>query len=221
MKYIQQHKSPEILVITPLRPGDKVSVETRKSLKRCDTPFTWVSFMGDNNPAKNTQLAYRKYAKEYELPDYVIKIDNDLELPRRFLDKMISTLKECDDKRVAYTYCSFEFKGHINVKIPVVEFDHEKLLRQNYISSCSLINVNKLNGAGGWVVNDKYFRLLDWCLWLKFLNKGFIGKMTPDCHFIANSTKDSVSSKDVNDYVQKYQLVKKDFVDKIAEKLGG
>lgn len=36
---IQKVRNPEILVITPLREGDKISKETKRSIKRNDTLF--------------------------------------------------------------------------------------------------------------------------------------------------------------------------------------
>ncbi len=212
IKRIVKCKNPEILVITPLGIGDKISRETKKSIKRNKTPFEWISYMGNNNPAKNVSIAYKQYRKDNDgLPPYVIKMDGDINASRYMLDKMYNTLKGSDNN-VAYTYSSFEFKGVINIKFSNKEFDPNMLMKSNFISSCSLINTKLLDNIGGWVTDDKYFRLLDWCLWLKFLKHGIIGKAVQNTHFVAISTPSSISCRSRKDYNEKYQHVKRDFI---------
>jgi len=212
IKKIVRCKNPEILVITPLGIRDKISKETKKSIKRNKTPFEWISYMGDNNPAKNVQIAYKQYRRDNEgLPPYVIKMDGDITASRYMLDKMCKTLKEAES-HVAYAYSPFEFKGSVNVKFSYREFDSNMIVRSNYISSCSLIKTQLLDQIGSWVVHDKYFRLLDWCLWLKFLKHGFIGKAVQNTHFVAKSTPKSISCRSREDYAEKYQHVKNDFI---------
>jgi hypothetical protein len=223
IKYItKSNKPPKILIITPLKMGDKVSKITKKTIKRNKTPFVWISYMGNNNPAENTRIAYNQYKRNNEIPPYVIKIDNDITASRKMLDKMYQTLDTSKFKSngiYAYAYCGFEFQGVINTKFPLKNFDHFALIRQNYISSNSLINTQLLDKIGGFVTNDKGFRLLDWALWLKFLNKGYIGIPVDNAYFIAYASKNSISARSTNDYVQKYQWVSKNFIEPLKKQL--
>ncbi len=212
LKIVQKCKNPEILVITPLKRGDKISKDTKKSIKRNKTPIEWISLCEDNNPAKNTSIAYKKWVKENGRVPYVIKIDNDLTTSRGMIDKLYHALVDAPQE-CAYSYCGFEFTGSIQLKIPLRMFDKEMLLRQNYISFNSLINTKRLDSIGGFITNDKYFRLLDWALWLKFLKYGFIGQPVGDAYFHAYASPNSVSCRSRADYIEKFERVKKDFID--------
>ena len=72
MKIIQKVINPKILVITPLKINDKISKETKISIKRNNTPFDWISYENKHNPAKNTALALFEYEKLYQVPNYII-----------------------------------------------------------------------------------------------------------------------------------------------------
>ena len=214
--------TPEILIITPLKSYDKISKVTKKTIKRNKTPFVWISYMGDGNPAENTRIAYNQYRHNNDLPPYVIKIDNDITASRGMLDKMYEALeisKYLSDAHYAYAYCGFEFQGAIQQKFPLTKFDHIMLMRQNYISFNSLINTEALNLVGGFVTDDKGFRLLDWALWLRFLKHGFVGMPVEKAYFTAYASKNSVSARSTNDYVQKYQWVSKNFIDPLKDNL--
>ena len=207
---IKKCVDPKILVITPLRIGDKVSHQTKVSINRNKTPFVHVIYEDDNNPALNTSNAYEWYRKEYgKVPPYMIKIDNDLDCSRGMIDKMYNILENVS-LEIAYAYCSFEFVGHIQYKFPVQQFNETRLRSNNYISSCSLLRTDALDDVGGFIVDNKYNGLLDWALWLKLLNKNYIG--TPcEGYFSAQSSPTSVSSWPNGNYKQVHSQVTKDF----------
>jgi len=212
IKRIVKCKDPEVLVITPLLPGSKISKDTKKSIKRNKVPFEWISYMGKGNPYKNTQVAYKQYRRDHNgVPKYVLKVDNDITASRYWIDKMYQTLEKSEPK-IAYAYTSFEFTGSISSKFPLRKFDADYLVRSNYISSLSLIKTQLLDQTGGFVTDDKYFRLLDWCLWLQFLKHGFIGEPVENAHFVAYAGPKSVSCRGHKDYTEKSREVYKDFI---------
>jgi hypothetical protein len=210
IKYLVKHHKPEILVITPLLTGHKVSKECKKTLKRNKTPFEWITYMGPGNPCKNSQLALNKYKGDKPLPPYIIKIDNDIICQRRMLDTMKSTLDKAPDK-AAYCYCSFEFRGAYDISFPAIPFDIDKLRHTNYISSCSLMDTEKFLEVGQWITNNEGFRLLDWALWLKYLKHGYIGEPTTKTSFMAATTERSVSAGSNEEYHKKKAWVIKNF----------
>ena len=217
-KIVKCNKKPEILAITPLSPGDRISIDTKKSVKRNRTPFVWISYMGKNNPYKNVDIAYKQYRRENGVvPKYVIKIDNDIKVSKHWLDKMYKAL-ESGKPEIAYSYTSFEFTGAINIKFPLRKFDPDYLLKMNYISSCSLVKTQLLDQIGGFVTDDKYFRLLDWALWLKFLRFGFIGQPVENAHFCAYASPTSVSCRSAEDYKEKALAIKEDFINPVINK---
>ncbi len=211
IKTLVKCKSPEILAITPLRRGDKVSPETKKTLKRCDVPFHWITYMGNGNPYKNMVPPWRAYRKECETPPYIIKIDNDLTCKRGMLDKLYEALKD-SPKHVGYSYCCFRYRGSVNADFDNIPWSADRLITQNYISSCSLMKTKTLEETGSFVTDDKYFRLLDWALWLQFLRRGYIGKFVPDTSFTAYAGPKTVSSGSHEDYIKKHKAIIDDFV---------
>ena len=84
-----------------------------------------------------------------------------------------------------------------------------------------------LEETGSFVTDDKYFRLLDWALWLQFLRRGYIGQFVPETSFTAFSGKDTVSVRNQEDYRVKHIAVHQDFIQpyldkfqQVKEKLG-
>jgi hypothetical protein len=165
MKILMRSYNPEFLVITPLKPGDKISKKTKKSIKRNNFPFDWVSFEGPNNIPTNTTHALQRYIEEYGRPRMFIKIDNDIDMDRYLLDNLCVNLIKASLSsvgRYGYTYCPFSYVLENDKKISFgEEFNIEKLLKQNYISSNSMIDMDMFDMVGGLVCDCKYERLLD------------------------------------------------------------
>jgi hypothetical protein len=209
--YVKRNKNAKILIITPLLPNHKVSKLTKRTIKRNDVPYTWITFSSEANTAMNARLGMEAYEEEHELPPYIIKIDNDIELGRHMLDRLLESLENSRDM-VAYSYCNFRYKGAVNTSFDAIPFNIEKLLKQNYISSNSLIKVGHLKYIGGFITDERFKRLLDWCLWLQFLHNGYIGIPCTKANFIAHTKKDSVSAGSNQDYLTKRQRVYDTFV---------
>ena len=209
---IKQSYKPKYLVITPLKPGDKISKETKETIKRNKLPFDWVSFESDNNIPTNTTLALQEYEIKYPVPNYIIKVDNDINADRELLDAMYYTLRQTD-KNIGYVYCAFSYIKPDGKKISFGEyFNEQKLLKQNYISSNSMIKRGVLRRVGGFVTDSKYERLLDWCLWLKMLYYGHKGHYLTSKGFTTPLNEGNVSNRGVEDYQLKYKRVIQDFV---------
>lgn len=209
---IHKSKNPKFLVITPLRENDTISENTLKIINDTKTEFDWISFSGNNNIPTNTQLGWEHYINEYGDIDYIIKVDNDITANPNFLDSLYETLKNSPNN-VAYSYCSFSF---INEKTKIYfradDFNIEKLLRSNYISSVSMIKTKPLKKIGGFVRDNKYVRLLDYALWLKFLSNDYIGIADKNTYFEAELNRNSISARSQEDYINKMKLVYNDFV---------
>jgi len=209
---IQKVNAPDALVVTPLLPGHKIFRDTKINLKRCDLAFDWVSYVGHNNIPANATLGLQEYIKRFsKTPKYMIMIDRDIIPSRNMLKYMFDTLENSSEE-VAYCYSSFEFKGAINARFVGLEFDPLKLLESNYISSNSMIKIDKLQEIGGFVIDQDLVRLLDWALWLKFLHYGYVGVLCKSSFFTAISSPDSVSARGREDYALKYGRVRDRFV---------
>jgi hypothetical protein len=143
----------------------------------------------------------------------MIKIDNDIYMDNNLLDDMYHTIINADDN-VGYVYCPFTYIAYDGAEMLFdYPFNKKKLLDSNYISSNSMINRNMLEEIGGFVVDNKYVRLLDWCLWLKMLKHGYIGqRISSDKSFTTPLVEGNVSSRGFDDYVIKRDRVIEDFI---------
>lgn len=212
MKIIKKAKNPKFLVITPLRISDSISHSTLNLLNTTKTEFDWISFSGNNNIPKNTQLGLDEYERTIGNVEYIIKVDNDITAEDNFLDSLYETLRNSDDK-IAYSYCKFSFIGKSRrFEFNNIEFDELKLLNSNFISSVSMIKRDKLKEIGDFIYDEKYVRLLDYALWLKFLANGYIGIPDYNTRFTADLNENSVSASSAKDYAIKMQRIREDFV---------
>lgn len=214
LKIIKKVKNPKFLVITPLKENDKISKNTLETVLKNKLDFDWISYEGNNNIPTNTELALKEYEKNNSV-DYIIKIDNDIFMDDFLLDFMYYKIKK-SDCNVAYVYCGFSYitpnKFFISFNY---DFNEKKLLQSNYISSNSMIKRDLLEEIGGFVKDEKYERLLDWCLWLKFLEFGYIGEKIPLKRFLTPLNEGNVSARGQLDYKIKYKRVIRDYVQKI------
>lgn len=199
---------PQVLVVTPLWPGHKISRNTKISIKRNDIEYDWISYEDKNNIPTNVNIAINEYDKS---PLFFIMIDRDITLGRNALDKLSNKLINSNEN-VGYAYPNLKFEGYQNRYFPARPFNITDLIKQNYITSNSMIKFDYLLDVG-LVMDEKYKRLLDWALWLKFFQYGYIGVACPNVTFVANSTKDDISSGSKDDYMVKYNRVKRDFID--------
>lgn len=212
LKIITECKNPSILVITPLLDGRKISKETKVSIKRNDTPYIWASHTSKEKHAKNVQLGINAFKKEFRyLPQYIQILDDDITLGRYMIDRLFNVLDKTSDD-IGYAYCGLEYKGHVNIKIPVVDFNIERLKMKNYISSNSLYKTEMLYKVGGLVTELEYHRLSDWAFFLKSYKLGYKGVYVSNTSFIAKSTPSDISAgSDEEHYITK-RLVTEKFV---------
>ena len=216
---IKEVKSPEILVVTPLWTGHKISKATKKTIKRNDVPFTWITSEGQNNIPTNLQNGLSWYKEKVgKLPKYYFMLDRDVILGRHLLDRLHKTLENALPA-VAYAYASFGFRGHMNLDFEAKPYDINRLLQHNYISSNSLFR-SAVTEDVGLVTDDKFKRLLDWCYLLKLFDHGYYGEPCETASFIVQSTESDISSGSKADYQTKRDRVLKDFAEPIIEKFG-
>lgn len=223
LEVIKKVDNPRFLVITPLRVRDKISKETLETISNNSTPFDWVSFKSKRNVPSNTKEGLREYIKKYGTPKYIIKIDNDIDAEEGLLDIMYQTISSSPDG-VAYVYSSFKYikdgKSYVSFPAQKLDVQHwtKRLLNSNFISSNSMIKVDKLEEVGGFVCKRKYERLLDWALWLKFLLNGYVGVPCAGT-FNAIMNENSISTRGQKDYRKKHRAVVEDFAKPVVDKV--
>ena len=208
---------PEVVVVTPLLPGHKISRETKVTIKRNKIPFIWIKSIGKNNIPKNVSLGVEHIIPKYHSINYVLPLDRDIVLGRGMIDKMYISIKN-SPPHIGYTYASFEFKGVVNKAFPAEPFNINKLVTTNYISSNSMIKLTALGEIDGFVVGEKYKRLLDWCMWLKMYDKGIYGLPCPNASFIAISSASDISAGSNEEYKIKAKHVFNDFIQPMIDK---
>jgi len=212
---IKECKTPVMLILTPLLTGHKISSETRTTIKRNDVDYVWASWTGPKKHAANVQDGISAFHKEFRyLPQFIQIIDRDIILGRNMLDRLFSVLDKTGSD-IAYSYCGFEYKGHINLKIPVCEFNIERLKQRNYISSNSLYKTSAIYKVGGFVVDEDTHRLSDWAMFCKLAINGMKGVFVPNGNFVAMSSATDISAGSDSEHYSARKLVIERFVSKL------
>ena len=209
---VKNCKDPLVLVISPLLPEHDISSETKQSIRSNKIQYKWVSFASNRKHADNVQAGLDAYEMFYgPFPPYIMVLDRDIILGRKMIDRLYNTLIKQNDN-VGYSYCPFEYRGHVNAKFPPMKFDIEKLKQANYISSNSLYKSSVVKAVGGFVTELKYHRLSDWAMWWRMYKKGYIGSICYDTSFIAMSTEKDISAGSSEEYHTTRDLIIQDFI---------
>lgn len=111
--------------------------------------------------------------------EFILFCDDDVNLKKDMIEKMLKKLDENPDK--AYCYSNFKFGIHTFDLFP---FDAEKLKKENYISTMSLIRREKFIGF-----DESLKKYQDWDLWKRMLDKGDEGVWYPERLFTAPLNK--------------------------------
>ena len=214
---VHKSKNPKFLVITPLRLGDEIYPNLMESIWINKTKFDWITYCGPNNIPLNTQNGLKEYCKNNKKPKYFIKVDNDIVFKTNVLDEMYNKLK-LSSKNIAYCYSSFAFIGKMTAYFKAQEFDINKLINSNYISSVSMIKTEAFENTGGYITDDKYIRLLDWAHWLYLYKRGYKG-IPCNGMFHAIVNKSGISNASSEDYFKKRELIIRDFINPLKENI--
>ena len=137
--------------------------------------------------ARNTGFQYLSRFK----CEYTLFSDSDVIWMPGALDKMVAALDA--DKGASFAYCDFVW-GHMSMFSGY--WDKEKLLRENYISTMSVIRTSSLRGwfeMRPW--NENVERLQDWTLWLTLAQQGGRGVYVQDVLFKTPLRDDGISGK--------------------------
>ena len=123
--------------------------------------------------------------------EYILFCDADIRLKPTMIEKMLKKLTENPEK--AYCYSSFKFGLHT---FDLFEFDGEKLQKENYISTMSLIGRNSFIGF-----DEKLQRYQDWDLWKRMLSKGYEGIWYPERLFYGPMRLSGISKISFSKYL--------------------
>jgi hypothetical protein len=210
LKIIKEAKKPKILIITPLLTGHTISNGTKTSIKRNDgTLYTWISYEGQRKHAANVQAGLEAYTK-MPLPTYMMILDRDIILGRHCIDRMFECIEGTPDN-IGFVFSPFEYKGFVNATFGPLEYNINRLLVANYISSNSLYKLEAVRKVG-FVTEERYHRLSDWAMWLKMFKAGYIGKLCPNAFFTAISNKDDISAGSMEEYTTTKKEVFETFI---------
>lgn len=218
LKIIKECKDPTILVITPLSPNRNISSQTKTSIKRNNVSYVWASWESPHYHARNVQDGINAYKKKYGLPNYIQILDDDIILNRHTLDRFYHVIFESPDN-IAFVYCPFSYRGHVNISFPAIEYDVHRLMKGNWISSNSLYKTSAIEEVGGFVVEDDTQRLSDWAMWFRLYSHGYIGQLCANASFVAMSSPKDLSAGSDEEYRRTEALVRERFINPIREKI--
>ncbi|MFA5134669.1 MAG: glycosyltransferase family A protein [Patescibacteria group bacterium] len=114
---------------------------------------------------------------------YILFCDSDVHLHTDMVERMVETLESNPD--ASYCYSSFKFGPHTFDLFP---FDPERLRKENYISTMSMIRREAFLGF-----DEEISRFQDWDLWKRMLDRGMHGIWYPGRLFEAPLTGTGIS----------------------------
>lgn len=118
--------------------------------------------------------------------------DDDVILERYALQRLMDALVR--DRGASYAYCDFVAVNHptrTNALIKPGPFTADRLRKQNYISTMSLVRRQAFKAVGGF--DEKIERYQDWDLWLSMLGRGMTGTYVPEVLFVALYVDDGIT----------------------------
>ncbi len=127
------------------------------------------------NQSNKGASAARNRGFEESKGNFILFCDADINLKKNMIEKMTHILIENPNK--SYCYSNFKFGIHTFDLFP---FDPDRLRKENYISTMSLIRKECFIGF-----NESLKRFQDWDLWKRMLDKGYEGVWYPERLFIA------------------------------------
>lgn len=160
----QTYKNIEVIVVDD---GSDSQVTSHVSQGNYSFP---IQFYRQEN--KGAPVARNK-GFEMSKGEFVIFWDADIVAYPDMLEKMYEALQE--ESQVSYVYSDFYFGKK---KMKVGNFDAEKLKKNNYITTTSLIRREDFPGF-----DQSLKRFQDWDLWLTMLEQGKKGVYVPEFLF--------------------------------------
>lgn len=142
------------------------------------------------NPNHGVQVARNtgfQYLSRFKC-EYTLFSDSDVIWMPGALDKMIEALDA--DRGASFAYCDFIW-GHMSMFAGY--WDKEKLYKENYISTMSVIRTSSLMSFAYKPWNENLDRLQDWALWLSLVNLGGRGAYVQDVLFKTPFKEDGIS----------------------------
>ncbi len=153
---------------------------------------------------KNPQISRNAGAKK-AIGDYLFFCDDDIILRQDCFQKMLDASEA--NPRASIIYCDYARVGILDDKPHIARpWDRDQLLRDNYISTMSLVKKNAFDGVGGF--DEAVGRLQDWDLWVSMALAGETGVYVPGQLFTAHYDNRSITSGDNWQYWKNYIVAK-------------
>jgi glycosyltransferase involved in cell wall biosynthesis len=162
---IQSYQNWEVVIVNDGSTDEAVD-KIGKELEKVDDRISY--FQKENGGLGDA----RNYGVEKAKGEFVLLLDADNRLKDHFMEIAINAIEE--DRQRAIIYGDAEYIGERNGIWKMGAFDKLKLLKDNYIDACALVNRKKLIDIGGFEVNLPIQGHEDWDLWLTALEKGLI-----------------------------------------------
>ncbi len=160
--FAQSYKNLEVIVV-----NDGSTDNTLQILEPYQNRINLINQENQGaNPARNR--GFQEASGEY-----VIFCDADVRMKPEMLKEMQKALAQHPE--VSYVYSPFKFGWKLFKGIP---FDAEKLKKENYIHTTSLVRREDFPGF-----DNEIKRLQDWDVWLTMAESGKIGLLLPEVFF--------------------------------------
>lgn len=177
---LQTYKAYELIVV-----NDGSMDHTAQVIQSMEEGFhdRSISFTVISQSNQGAQHARNRGLREAK-GEFVIFWDADVVAHPQLLEKLYTALET--NPEASYAYCSFVWGKK---KFKLWEFDADKLRKQPYIHSTSLVRAKHFPG---W--DTRIARLQDWDVWLTMLEKGRQGIFVDEVLFTVKTERGTMSS---------------------------
>lgn len=134
--------------------------------------------------------------------EYLFFCDDDIILRPECIERMLEALERNPD--ASFSYCDYDKIGSLVGVEKSREWDPDFLMRQNYISTMSLIRKNDFPGF-----DEDLERYVDWDLWIRMATENKKGKYIPEVLFKAHFKSGGISVRGPVDRLGKTNILKK------------
>lgn len=170
----QTYKNFEIIIVNDGSTDNTKEVAEELVRKYPKHKIKLINQTNSGKPAISRNNGIRESTGEYILP-----LDADDKIDPKMLEECVNELQKSLPNRIIYT-ARQDFDGNDSIVMPL-EYNFERLKRENHMSYCALFSKKMWESIGGYRTN---VGMEDWDFWIAAGMRGYFGTLIPKPLFL-------------------------------------